>query len=334
MFKRDVFGFRDKPERHADKHQIQRGIEPEGARRADMVDKRQKRRTNNHIRHPVGGGRTSDAKIAAFQRLDFRAQDPHHRRGAHRIARDTHHGHANRKPGDAGRYFAVIDFHQAVAEYQRTKRHDAKADFQRRFAARFIHRKHRDKRGEHKGQPHHDRCNHLLFGAGEPRHLEDFRRVIHDDIHAGKLLHRLEQHAEKHGAAHVAVGGEERPAALLHLQAFANFIELLTRFFRGIAQHAQHAFRLDVHAFGRKPARAVGQKHHHHQQNNGGQRQHAEHGAPVAAVAQRGIGKKCQQNAERHHQLIKANHFAAHFLRGHLREVERRGVGGDPDRHA
>ncbi|CCK01364.1 hypothetical protein BN129_4106 [Cronobacter sakazakii 701] len=318
MLQRHVFGLRDKPERHADKHQIQRGIEPEGARRADMVDKRQECRADNHIRHPVGGGRTGDAEIAAFQRLDFRAQDPDHRRGAHGVTRDTHHGHADGKPGDAGGDLAVIDFHQAVAEHQRAKRHDAKADFQRRFAARFIHRKHRDKGSEHKGQPHHDRCDHLLFSAGEPRHLEDFRCVIHDDVHAGELLHRLKQHAEKHGAAHVAVGGKKRPAALLHLQAFTDFIELLTRFFRSIAQHTQHAFCLDVHAFGRKPARAVGQKHHHHQQNDGGQRQYAEHGAPVAAVAQRGIGKKRQQNAERHHQLIKANHFAAHFLGGHL----------------
>ena len=85
--------------------------------------------------------------------------------------------------------------------------------------------------------------------------------------------------------------------------------------------------------FLRQPARAVRQKDDQNDQDHRRQRQHAQHGAPVTAVAKGGIGKKRQHNAEGHHQLIHTDHFSAHVLAGHFGEVQRRGVRGDPDGH-
>ena len=258
MLQRDVFRLRHQPEGDTHKRQVQSGVEPEGARRTNRIQQRQEGRADNHVRHPVGGGGTGDTKIAAFERLDLRTQNPHHRRGTHCISGDTEHRHPNRHPRQAARRRTVIKLHQAVAEDQRTNRHHAKADFQRWFAPGFVHRKDGDKSGEHKGQADHQRGDHLLFRGGKTGHLKDARRVIHDDIHTGELLHRLQQHAEKDRAAHVAVVLEQLKAALLQLQAFANFIQLFTRFFRCIAQHAQHLFRFNMTPFLRQPARAVG----------------------------------------------------------------------------
>ena len=86
--------------------------------------------------------------------------------------------------------------------------------------------------------------------------------------------------------------------------------------------------------FLRQPARAVRQKDDQNDQDHRRQRQHAQHGAPVTAVAKGGIGKKRQHNAKGDHQLIHTDHFPAHVLAGHLGEVQRRGIRGNPDCHA
>ncbi len=262
MFQRHAFGFWNQPERDANKCHVQHRIEPERSRCTNRVQQRQEGRADDHVRYPVGGRGTGDAKVAAFERLNFGAQDPHHRRGAHRVACDTHHGHPDRKPGESAGSRAVIKLHQAVAEDQRAERHHAEANFQRRFAARLVHGEYGNKGGKHEGQPDHQGGDHLLFGGGEPRHFENARRVVHDDVHAGELLHRLQQHAEEDRPAHVAVDFKQCPAPLLELQAFADLIQLLAGFFRGIAQHAQHLFRLHVAPFLRQPARAVRQENH------------------------------------------------------------------------
>ncbi len=191
MLQRHPFGFWNQPEGHTDKGDVQRGIQPERTRRADGIQQRQEGSPDNHIRHPVGGGGTGDTEIAAFQRLDFRAQDPHHRCGAHGVTGDAHHRHPHRQPGEPVWCRAVIKLHQTVAQHQRPHGHHAKAVFQRRFAPGFIHGEHGDKGGKHKGQANHQRGDHLLFRGGEPGHFKDARRVVHDDIHAGELLHRL-----------------------------------------------------------------------------------------------------------------------------------------------
>ncbi len=101
MFQRYAFRFRDQPERDADKHHVQHGIEPERSRGANSVQQRQERRADDHVGQPVGGRRAGDTKVTAFERLNFGAQDPHHGRGAHRVSCNTHHRHADRKPGKA-----------------------------------------------------------------------------------------------------------------------------------------------------------------------------------------------------------------------------------------
>ena len=151
MLKRDVFGFWNQPERNTDKHDVQRSIQPERAGGANAIEQRQERCANDHVRHPVGGGRAGDTEVAAFQRLDLGAEDPHHRRRAHRIPGNTHHGHADGEPGEAAGCGAIVELHQAVAQHQSAQRHHAKADFQRRFAPGLIDGKDGDKGGEHKG---------------------------------------------------------------------------------------------------------------------------------------------------------------------------------------
>ncbi len=99
MLQGHAFGFRNQPEGHADKRHVKHRIKPEGSRRTNCVQQRQEGRANDHVRHPVGGGGTGNTKVAAFQRLNFRAEDPHHRRGTHCVTGDAHHGHADGEPG-------------------------------------------------------------------------------------------------------------------------------------------------------------------------------------------------------------------------------------------
>ena len=118
MFQRDIFGFRNEPESNAHKRNVQRSVEPERTGSANAIKQCQEGRADNHIRHPVRGGRTGNTEIAACQPLNFRAQDPHHWRGAHRITGNTHHRHANREPGQATGSRTVIKLHQAIAQHQ------------------------------------------------------------------------------------------------------------------------------------------------------------------------------------------------------------------------
>ncbi len=65
--------------------------------------------------------------------------------------------------------------------------------------------------------------------------VQNLRRVIHDDVHPGELLHHLQQDAEEYGTAEVAVFFKQFPARLLDLQAFTNLIQFTFGFGAGIA---------------------------------------------------------------------------------------------------
>ena len=90
MFQRDVFSFRDQPQGQEDEQYVQATVDPEGVGAAQRVQHRQEGCADNHVGNPVSCGRAGDAEIAAFQRLDFRAQYPNQRTGAHRKANDKH----------------------------------------------------------------------------------------------------------------------------------------------------------------------------------------------------------------------------------------------------
>ncbi|CXB79536.1 Uncharacterised protein [Salmonella enterica subsp. enterica serovar Typhi] len=185
-----------------------------------------------------------------------------------------------------------------------TNRHDQEAQRQGRLAAPAVNQADSDEGCQHVSQTNNNGAPHLLRGIRVPRQFEDFRRVIHDDVHPGKLLHYLQQNAKKHGAAEVAVLFEQRPTALFNLQTFANFIELTFCFRTGVTQAQQDAFSIMETAFRRKPARAVRQEEDADQQQNGRDDDHAEHPAPCAAVAERGIGQISAQNPDGDHELV------------------------------
>ena len=50
---------------------------------------------NDHVGNPVGGGGSGDAKIAAFQRLNFGAQYPNQRTGTHGKTDNKHQQHVD-----------------------------------------------------------------------------------------------------------------------------------------------------------------------------------------------------------------------------------------------
>ena len=56
-----------------------------------------------------------------------------------------------------------------------------------------------------------------------------------------------------------------------------------------------------------------------------------EHPAPVAGVAEGGIGQEGDQDADGDHQLVQRDHRAADALRRDLGQVQRRGEAGDAD---
>ena len=77
-----------------------------------------------------------------------------------------------------------------------------------------MYRKDRNEGRENTGQSHDQSRNHLLFCGRKARHFEDTRRIVHDDVHTGKLLHRLQQHTEKHSTTDVTVDLKQCPTAL------------------------------------------------------------------------------------------------------------------------
>ena len=83
MFQRDVFGFRDQPQRQQDKQHVQTAVHPEGIGAAQRVEHGQEGGADNHVGNPVGRCGAGDTEVAAFQRLDFGAQYPNQRAGAH-----------------------------------------------------------------------------------------------------------------------------------------------------------------------------------------------------------------------------------------------------------
>ena len=217
------------------------------------------------------------------------------------------------------------------AQHAHTDRHDQEAQRQGRFTSPAVHQADRDKGRQHVGQADDDGAPHLLGGVGITRQLKDFWRVIHDDVHPGELLHHLQQHAEEYCATEVAVLFKQRPARLLHLQAFADLFQLVFRLRTGVAQAQQHPFGIVEAALCGKPAWAVRQEEDANQQQNGWDDDHAKHPAPCAAVAERGIGKISPENTDGDHQLVHRNHTAANFLWRNFRKIERGGVGRDAD---
>ena len=206
-----------------------------------------------------------------------------------------------------------------AAQDAHSRCHDDKAKDQRRFTAPAVDQTDGDKGGQHVSQTDNDRPPHLLGGVGVACQLKDLRRVVHDDVHPGELLHYLQQNAEEHRAAEVAVVFKQRPAGLFYLQAFADFVELAFRFGAGIAQAQQHALGIDKAAFGGEPARAVRQEDNADQQQYRRNNDHAEHPAPCAAVAKGGVGEVSAKDPDGDHQLVHGNHTAANFLRSDFR---------------
>ncbi|MOA58251.1 hypothetical protein D3C78_1826090 [compost metagenome] len=67
----------------------------------------------------------------------------------------------------------------------------------------------------------------MLAGGGETGDFKNLGGVIHDDRHAGELLHKLQQNAQVGGAAEVRIVAKQLPASLLHLQAFTDLVEFV-----------------------------------------------------------------------------------------------------------
>ncbi|CCK08388.1 hypothetical protein BN128_2419 [Cronobacter sakazakii 696] len=326
-----MLGFRYQQYGQHDEEQVETGVDPEGRRVAQRVEHSEEGRTDNHVRNPVGRGGERDAEIAAFQRLNFRAQHPDQRAGAHGETDDKHQQH---RDGEVLACRAVDAHVQHGAENAHTGGHDDKAQNQRRLTAPAVNQTDGDKGRQDVGQADNHGAPHLLCGVGVTRQFKDFRRVIHDDVHPGELLHHLQQNAEEDRAAEIAVVFKQRPAALFHLQAFTNLFQLAFGFGAGVTQAQQDALGVVEAAFGGEPARAVRQEENANQQQDGRDSDNTQHPAPGAAVAERGVREIRAQNPDGDHQLIHRNHTAADFLRRNFREVQRRGVRGDTDREA
>ena len=144
MFQRNVFGFRDKPQRQQNEQDVQTAVDPEGVRAAQRVKHGQEGGADDHIGNPVGRGGAGDAEITAFQRLDFRTQYPNQRAGAHREADDKHQQHQYREVLRGSRM--NTDMHHA-AQHAHTGGHHDKAEDQRRFTAPAIDQADGDKGG-------------------------------------------------------------------------------------------------------------------------------------------------------------------------------------------
>ncbi|CSL19954.1 Uncharacterised protein [Shigella sonnei] len=95
MFQRNVFGFRYQPQCQQDKQYVQSRIHPEGVGVTQRVEHGQERCANDHVGNPVGGSGAGDAKIAAFQRLNFGAQYPNQRTGTHGKTDNKHQQHGD-----------------------------------------------------------------------------------------------------------------------------------------------------------------------------------------------------------------------------------------------
>ena len=216
-----------------------------------------------------------------------------------------------------------------AAQNAHAERHDDKAEDQRRLATPAVDQPDGDKGRQHVGQTDDDGAPHLFGGVGIACQFKNLRRVVHDDVHTGELLHHLQQDAEEYRTAEVAVFFKQRPAGLFYLQAFADLIQLAFRFSAGVAQAQQDAFGVDKAALSGKPARAVRQENHANQQQHRRDNNHPEHPAPGAAVAECRIGKIGAENTNGNHQLVHRNHAAADFFRCDFRQIQRGGIGGD-----
>jgi hypothetical protein len=102
--------------------------------------------------------------------------------------------------------------------------------------------------------------------------------------------------------------------------------------FRVATQAAQYLQRRFAAAAHQQQARAVGQLEHAQQEQQAGDGNDAEHPAPVAAVAEGGVGEEGDEDADGDHQLVQRHHGTADVLGRDLRQIERRGEGGDTDR--
>ncbi len=69
--------------------------------------------------------------------------------------------------------------------------HHQEAQRQGWLTSPAVHQTDSDKGRQHVGQANDHGAPHLLGGVGVARQFEDFRRVIHDDVHPGELLHDL-----------------------------------------------------------------------------------------------------------------------------------------------
>ena len=225
-----------------------------------------------------------------------------------------------------------------AAQHAHAERHDDKAEDQRRFTAPAVNQSDGDKGRQNVGQTDDDGPPHLFGGVGIARQFKNLRRIVHDDVHTGELLHHLQQDAKEHRAAEVAVFFEQRPAGLFYLQAFADLIQLAFRFSAGVAQAQQNAFGIDKAALSGKPARAVRQENYANQQQHRRDNDHPEHPAPGAAVAESGIRKIRPENTNGDHQLVHRNHAAANFFWRNFRQIQRSRVGsyanGEAEQHA
>ena len=163
---------------------------------------------------------------------------------------------------------------------------------------------------------------------------EDARRVVHDHIHSGKLLHHLKRDAEPDRAAEICVRPEETPTALRPLQLLFDIEHLLVHQPRVAAQRLEDSTRLILPTAHHQPTRAPGKLDDADQEKRARNRDNPQHPSPGADVGEQRVGDEGGQDAHGDHELIARYHRAALIRWRDLGNIERGGEGRDADRYA
>ena len=174
LLERDVLRLRNEGHRQDDEEAVEEGVEPEGMCRAERIDEREERRTDDSAGDPVRHRRAGNAELTALERLDLRAEDPDDRAGAHAEARDADHRHDRSEVRDPSRCRAAFQHGHADADSSHRERHDAEANLQGRLAAGFIDHADGNERGQREDNTIEDRADHLVFRAGKTSQAQNF----------------------------------------------------------------------------------------------------------------------------------------------------------------
>src|SRR5690625_4263327 len=320
LLQRDALGFGNEPEGEYQEQGIERGVQPERGRVADGVEQGQEGEADDHVGDPVGDRRAADAEIAAVERLDFRTQHPDQRAGRHREADDEHQQH-----GDGEQLLGIgadAEVHHG-ADHAHADRHHHEAGVEDRFAPEAVDEADGDERGQHVDQADDGR-EPQLRGGGVTHAFENARRVVHHHVHAGELLDGLQQDAEADRAAEMAVAEEQADAVLRRLELLLDVGDLGFDPVLVAAQTLQYAARFLHASAHQQPARTFRQRQHADQEQRAGNGDHAQHPAPAFAVAEGQVRQEGREDADGDHQLVDRDHRAAAFLRGYLRQIQRR----------